>query len=163
MSIEVVRANYANPLHAAAIRELLDAYACDPMGGGAPLRPEVKTNVVGALAKLPHASSLLAYADGVPVGLVNCFEAFSTFACRPLLNIHDFIVLGDYRGRGISQRMLDAVEVLAREKGCCKITLEVLTGNAPARAAYEKFGFRSYVLDERAGTAMFWQKCIDGA
>lgn len=161
MTIEVIRADYANPEHAAAIRQLLDAYACDPMGGGAPLRPEVKAGIVDALAQLPHACTLLAYADGVAVGLVNCFDAFSTFACRPLINIHDFVVLDGYRGRGVSQRMLQAVEALARDKGCCKITLEVLSGNASARAAYEKFGFRDYALDERAGTALFWQKFLD--
>ena len=31
--IRVRRADYANPRHAHALVELLDAYACDPMGG----------------------------------------------------------------------------------------------------------------------------------
>jgi len=33
-SIQVCRADYANPRHAHALVELLDAYACDPMGEG---------------------------------------------------------------------------------------------------------------------------------
>lgn len=36
----------------------------------------------------------------------NCFESFSTFACKPLINIHDFIVLEKYKGNGISQKIL---------------------------------------------------------
>lgn len=163
MPIEVVRADYANPGHARIIVELLDAYARDPMGGGEPLRAEVRSGLVGALGRLPHASSLIAFADGEPAGLANCFEGFSTFAGRPLLNIHDFVVLAAYRGRGISQAMLVAIESLARERGCCKITLEVLSGNLAARAAYEKYGFRDYALDEAAGTALFWQKYVDPA
>lgn len=158
VSVEIIRADYHDPVHANAIIELLDAYARDPMGGGEALPAEVKERVVRELARLPHAFSLIAYADGVAVGLANCFEAFSTFAARPLINIHDFVVLAEYRGRGVSQHLLEAVEVAARERGCCKITLEVLSGNEAARAAYAKFGFRDYTLDVRAGSALFWQK-----
>lgn len=158
--VEIVQADYGNPIHAAAIVGLLDAYARDPMGGGAPLLPEVREHIVAALASRPHAISLIAFADHEPVGLVNCFEGFSTFACQPLINIHDFVVLETHRGRGISQTMLAAVEALARARGCCKVTLEVLSGNTVAKAAYEKFGFRAYTLDERAGSAVFWQKHI---
>lgn len=35
--MRVVRADYANPVHAAAVVMLLNAYASDPMGGGEPL------------------------------------------------------------------------------------------------------------------------------
>ena len=35
-----------------------------------------------------------------PVGLATTFEGFSTFAAKPLINIHDIAVLPDYRGRG---------------------------------------------------------------
>lgn len=158
MPIEVIRADYHDPAHANAIVELLDAYARDPMGGGEALAVDVKERVVRELARLPHAFSLIAYLDGAAIGLVNCFEAFSTFAARPLINIHDFVVLAAYRGRGVSQHLLQAVEAAARERGCCKITLEVLSGNEAARAAYAKFGFRDYTLDVRAGSALFWQK-----
>lgn len=158
MPIEIVRADYRDPVHAKDIVALLDAYARDAMGGGEALRADVKERVVGELARLPHAFSLIAYADGVAMGLANCLEGFSTFAARPLINIHDFVVLAEYRGRGVSQHLLEAVEAAASERGCCKITLEVLSGNEAARAAYAKFGFRDYTLDARAGSALFWQK-----
>ena len=67
-------------------------------------------------------------------------------------------MLNEFRGNGISQKMLEKVEEIARTKGCCKITLEVLSNNEAAKSAYRKFGFSDYVLDAKAGTALFWQK-----
>ena len=64
----------------------------------------------------------------------------------------------DFRGKGLATRMLARVEQLAREKNCCKLTLEVLQGNEAAQAAYRKAGFSGYQLDPEMGQAMFWQK-----
>jgi ribosomal protein S18 acetylase RimI-like enzyme len=60
----------------------------------------------------------------------------------------------------LSQLMLSKVEEIAKAKGCCKITLEVLEGNEIAKNAYRKFGFSSYELDPAMGRALFWQKNI---
>jgi len=158
MNIEITEANYLSEQHAKAIPMLLDRYASDPMGGGEPLDENVKNSLVEKLSKLPHAFSIIAYVDDQPVGLVNCFEAFSTFSGKPLINIHDVIVLNEYRGNGISQKMLDKVEEIAKSKDCCKVTLEVLSNNEIAKAAYSKFGFSGYELDPKAGVALFWQK-----
>ena len=49
---------------------------------------------------------------------------------------------------------------IAISKGCCKITLEILSNNESAKAAYKKFGFSNYELDPRAGVGLFWQKRI---
>ncbi|MBW8886858.1 MAG: GNAT family N-acetyltransferase [Fibrobacteres bacterium] len=157
-SFEIIRADYADPRHQELIPLLLDAYARDPLGGGEPLREEVKANLVGELSKLPQALSLLGFRDGRPAGLMNAFFGFSTFQGRALLNIHDLIVLPEYRGLGLSQRLLAAAEAIAREKGCCKLTLEVQSGNEVAMGSYRKFGFSGYELDPRHGHAMFWQK-----
>jgi ribosomal protein S18 acetylase RimI-like enzyme len=158
MNIKVVKADYLSQEHAKEIPMLLNEYASDPMGGGQPLNENVKNNLVKALSKLPHAFSVIAYVDGQPAGLANCFEAFSTFSCKPLINIHDFVVLNEYRGNGISQILLDEIEKFAKSKGCCKVTLEVLSNNKAAKAAYSKFGFSGYELDPKAGVALFWQK-----
>jgi GNAT superfamily N-acetyltransferase len=157
-SFEIIRADYADPLHQDLIPRLLDAYARDPMGGGEPLRDEVKARLVGELAKQPHALSLLGFREGKPAGLLNAFFAFSTFQAKPILNIHDMIVLPEYRGLGLSVHLLAAAEAIARSRGCCKLTLEVLSGNAVAMGAYRKFGFSGYELDPLHGQAMFWQK-----
>jgi ribosomal protein S18 acetylase RimI-like enzyme len=109
---------------------------------------------------MPHAFTALAWLDGVPVGLANCFEGFSTFACKPLVNIHDFAVLPAQRGRGIAKGLMAFVEEQARLRGACKLTLEVLQGNRGAQALYASVGFANYQLDPEMGHAVFLQKYL---
>ncbi|UFN47833.1 GNAT family N-acetyltransferase [Roseomonas sp. OT10] len=160
MAETILRADYRDPVHARAVVALMDVYARDPAGGGRPLPPEVLAGLPEALACRPQAMGILAFAGEEPAGLVNLFEGFSTFAGRPLLNIHDVIVAPAFRGRGLAGRMLAEAERLARERGCCKLTLEVLEGNAAARAAYARLGFAGYSLDPGMGQALFWQKVL---
>ena len=54
--------------------------------------------------------------------------------------------------------MLEKVEQIAIERGCCKLTLEVLEGNQAAQNSYQKFGFSAYELDPEMGRALFWDK-----
>lgn len=158
MSIEIITADYRDSEHAEQIGMLLNCYATDPMGGGEPLSDEVKANLASQLAQLPHAFSVIAYVDGQPAALANCFEVFSTFKCQPIINIHDLVVTSEFRHKGMGLKMLEYIEQFAREKGCCKITLEVLEGNRVARNAYEKFGFAGYQLDPAMGQAIFLDK-----
>ncbi|MDF2398608.1 GNAT family N-acetyltransferase [Pseudomonas sp. 3MA1] len=158
--VVVLQASYSNPVHAEAIGVLLNHYAEDPMGGGRPLAQDLLQQLPAELAKRPQAFSVLAFAGGQPVGLVNCFEGFSTFACRPLVNVHDVLVLDGFRGQGLSNRMLQKVEDIARQRGCCKITLEVLEGNARAQAAYQACGFTDARLDPAHGRMLFWSKAL---
>ena len=139
---------------------LLDAYASDPAGGGEGLSDFAKTHLVPALAARPQAYSVLAFDGDVPVGLVNCIEGFSTFKCRPLVNVHDVAVLASHRGQRIAERMLAEAERIARERGACKLTLEVLSGNTPAVKLYQRIGFEGYQLDPAMGTASFMQKWL---
>lgn len=158
--IEVVRARYDDPAHAAALVALLDHYARDPAGGGHPLSDFARAHLAEALAARPFVFSVLAWDDGAPVGLINAIEGFSTFACAPLVNVHDVVVIDSHRGRGIAARLFTEVEAIARERGACKLTLEVLAGNAAARALYEKLGFDDYRLDPALGEARFMQKWL---
>ena len=158
--IAVVRADCANPVHAAALVDLLDAYASDPAGGGEGLSDHAKQNLVRELAARPQAYSVLAFDGTQPVGLVNCIEGFSTFACKPLVNVHDVAVLASHRGRGIAEQMLALAETIAQERGAVKMTLEVLSGNHPAVRLYERIGYAGYQLDPAMGTARFFQKWL---
>ncbi len=158
--LQIFRADYQHAAHASALVDLLDAYARDPAGGGQPLADFAKKNLVPALAARPQAFSVLAFDGAQPVGLVNCFEGFSTFACRPLVNVHDVVVLASHRGRRVGEKMLAEVEAIARERGACKLTLEVLQGNAPAIRLYERIGFAGYQLDPALGHAQFLQKWL---
>lgn len=160
-NLEIVRADYADPVHARALVDMLDAYARDPAGGGSPLSDFARDNLVAALSARPQAFSVLAFEGGQAVGLVNCLEGFSSFACRPLVNVHDLAVAASHRGRRVGERMLELVERIARERGACKITLEVLSGNASANRLYARSGFASYQLDPALGQALFLQKWLD--
>ena len=158
MSIETLIADYRDAAQAAALVDLLDAYARDPAGGGTPLDAAVRGGLPAALAARPQAFSVLAFDGDTPVGLVNCIEGFSTFACKPLVNVHDVVVLPSHRGQRVAQQMFARVEEEARKRGACKLTLEVLSGNAPALRAYEREGFTGYQLDPAFGHALFLQK-----
>ncbi len=160
MALTVIQADYLNVRHAQDIGELLDRYARDPMGGGKPLAAGIPAKLAAELAQVPNAFSILCYLDDKPVALANCFQGFSTFHCKPLINIHDLMVDAELRGLGISQLLLSKVEEVAIGRGCCKITLEVLERNIVAQQAYKKSGFGGYELDPAMGRAVFWQKVI---
>jgi len=170
IAIDVRRVDFANARDAQALVDLLDGYARDAAGGGEPLSDEVKQGLPEALRQRPQAFSVIAWAADpsapggeLPVGLINCLEGFSTFACKPLVNVHDVAVAPGWRGHRIAQRMLQAVEAIARERGACKLTMEVLSGNHSALRAYERQGFAAYTLDPGMGQAQFLQKVLEGA
>ena len=76
------------------------------------------------------------------------------------MNVHDVAVAASHRGRRIGERMLALAEETARERGACKMTLEVLSGNASASRLYERIGYASYQLDPALGNAQFLQKWL---
>lgn len=158
MKFSFIVANYHNPAHQRAILTLMEGYTRDPMGGGQPLSGYCKTHLISRLQNYPTAVTVLAFTEDQPTGLITCFESLSTFAAKPLLNIHDVTVQPLFRGQGVATRMLQEIEKIARSRGCCKLTLEVLRGNEAARNAYRKSGFVSYQLDPDMGSAEFWEK-----
>jgi GNAT superfamily N-acetyltransferase len=155
---DIVEANLALPEHAQAVLQLMNEYALDPMGGGQALSDYANANLVAELRKRASVHVILAFVDRRPAGLAVCIEGFSTFACKPLLNIHDMVVSRAFRGTGLSRLLLQKAEAIAIELGCCKLTLEVLEQNRIAQAAYRGAGFAGYQLDPTMGQAMFWQK-----
>ena len=152
MIIDIRDADLDDPDHAAAIAEIVSAYAGEPFGGGAPLDDEVRARLVPGLRAHPTTLVLLAFAAGQPVGVAVCFFGFSTFQARPLLNVHDLAVLPDYRDQRIGRALLTAAEEHARARGCCKLTLEVLEDNRRARALYASFGFTDVAVGSSAST-----------
>jgi ribosomal protein S18 acetylase RimI-like enzyme len=155
MNVAVRPANLQDPADQAAIVELLDLYASDPMGQGRPLDSAAKASLPQKLAAFPTCHALLAYIDDTPVGVVIGFLGFSTFNAAPLLNLHDVAVRPGYRGAGIGRKLLAAAEETAIRLGCCKLTLEVHDDNQVAQHLYQAYGFV-------AGTPRhaFWTKRI---
>ena len=150
-TIQITAADYADAEHRAAIPHLLDAYARDLLGFRKALDEAVLQNLVAGLENFPTAIVLLAKVEDAYVGMAICFLGFSTFNAQPLINIHDFMVLKEYRNHGIGKALLWKVERIARERKCCKITLEVQMKNTAARGIYQSFGFKASFLDPEAG------------
>lgn len=158
MSIRIVEADLTLSEHREAVLAMVDAYSMDAMGGGKPLDPDVRARLIPGLQRHPTTLIFLAFNGEQPVGVAVCFIGFSTFAAKPLINIHDCMVLPAFRGKRVGRRLLEAVEVKARDLGCCKLTLEVMDKNDRALRAYEAAGFVRYSLQEDAGTAIFLTK-----
>jgi GNAT superfamily N-acetyltransferase len=157
-SIEFIEADLSRADHQCAVLELIDAYSCDPMGDGKPLLPDSRARLIAGLREHPTTLIILAWKEGEAVGVAVCFRGFSTFAARPLINIHDLNVLPAYRGQGIGRGLLAAVEARAREMGCCKLSLEVQEKNQRARRTYAAAGFSATQYQEQAGNVLFLTK-----
>ena len=157
-AVEIIEADLNRPDHQQWVLDLVDAYASDPMGNGQPLPDKVKRNLIPGLRKHPTTLIFMAFVQNEAVGIAVCFIGFSTFAARPLINIHDLAVLPGQRGRGVAKGLLAAVECKARELGCCKVTLEVLENNRRALKVYAAAGFARATYTEEAGGALFFAK-----
>ncbi|PKY11355.1 GNAT family N-acetyltransferase [Acidithiobacillus marinus] len=158
--IKVCLADYHNPQHCLVIRKLIDQYAQDDMGQGAPLRQDVYENLLENLAIRSWVHIFLAVAGKEIVGIAVCIEGFSTFNGAALLNIHDVYVVPEFRRQGIARTLFSFIEDHAREQKFCKLTLEVLEGNIPAQKSYRSFGFQPYTINEDGGVAQFWHKYL---
>lgn len=157
-SFRYLQADLARVDHQADVLAMVDAYSRDPMGDGAPLAPDVRERLIPGLQQHPTTLVILAYDGDTPVGVAVCFRGFSTFAAKPLVNLHDVCILPSHRCRGVGRGLLAAVEAKARELGCCKLTLEVLDQNHHALRTYTAAGFKRYSLQPGAGEAIFLTK-----
>jgi ribosomal protein S18 acetylase RimI-like enzyme len=159
--IRIVEADLNLRAHQEAVLAMVDAYSRDAMGDGKPLDQTVRTQLIPGLRRHPTTLIFLAFDGDQPVGAAVCFIGFSTFAAKPLINIHDFVVLPTSRGKGIGRRLLEGVEAKARELGCCKLTLEVMDKNDQAVRMYQAAGFERYALQAEAGAAIFMSKPLE--
>jgi ribosomal protein S18 acetylase RimI-like enzyme len=154
-TVTVTPCDYSNPKHVQAVSSLINAYIGDEMGGGKPLSESEQLRLVEGLNTHPKSIVLLAETGGVFVGLLTAFENFSTFTAKPMVNIHDVIVLKEYRGKGIGRQLMTAIVSEAENRGSSRVTLEVRKDNPPAQNLYKSLGF------EDTDPAMFyWRKYI---
>jgi ribosomal protein S18 acetylase RimI-like enzyme len=93
---------------------------------------------------------LVAWEDGMPIG-----HAHLDWRHDPP-EVQDVFVDGAHRRRGVASRLSASAENLARQRGFDTIALDVDVENAPARALYEKLGYRERGTPPRrqAGTIM---------
>lgn len=156
--VRIFEADLNRADHQQAIVAMVDSYSQEPMGDGKPLAPEVRARLMDGLRNHPTTIVFLAYRREEPIGVAVCFRGFSTFAAKPLINIHDLHVVKAHQRQGIGKALLAAVEAKARATGCCKLSLEVQANNHRARRTYESFGFAQRELQAEAGPAFYLTK-----
>lgn len=93
---------------------------------------------------------LVAWEDGIPIG-----HAHLDWRHDPP-EVQDVFVDEAHRRRGIASLLSASAENLVRERGFDTIALDVDVENTPARALYEKLGYRDRGTPPRrqAGTIM---------
>ncbi|WP_321331979.1 GNAT family N-acetyltransferase [uncultured Bacteroides sp.] len=145
--------DFEDPSHCAALCNLINEYITDPMGGGTPLTEKQKLYLLDGLETHPRAIVLFVLFEEQIAGMISAFMNFSTFKCKPMINIHDVFVSRDYRGRGLGRKLMQGITEIARNNDCGKITLEVRHDNETAQKLYSSEAF------EDGETPMyFWTK-----
>jgi len=89
--------------------------------------------------------------DGAPIGCGFARKTLSRSFTEPPFHAYVGLMFVEpaFRGRGVNMRVLDRLEVWARENGLSDMRLEVYPTNAAATRAYEKAGFEPYMLEMR--------------
>lgn len=149
--IEITHPDLNDPAQAGTFAALFSEYAGQPVD-------RVGQYLIGQLRRRLNILVFLVTSDHVPAGFAICVEGFSSYACMPLLNIHDFYVSSNFRGRGIGKALMIEIEGAARRQGCCKITLEVRESNQIARNLYRTAGFDGDLDGDEQGKALVMQK-----
>jgi len=154
--LKIIECDFKNALHRQKIVDLIDAYMKDPMGGGKPMPEKNKQPLMYGLAAHPCAFVLFAMDNDDFIGIATCFVNFSTFNVKPYINVHDLAVLRNYRGLGIGRKLLQRVIDIAKEKGYCKVSLEVRNDNINAQGLYRSLGF-----GESDPPMHFWERKVE--
>lgn len=123
------------PTILALVRELAE-YERDPEAAVA--TPELLYAAMfgpGAVAR-----AVMAEERGEPLGFALYFFNFSTWTGRPGLYLEDFYVRPFARGRGIGTKLFRQLARIARDRGCGRMELSVLTWNLEPMRLYERLG-----------------------
>lgn len=152
-SIEIC--DYTNPTHLQAFVDLLAEYMGDPMGDHPAHSKLEQLRLVDRLSKHESAIVVLVCHNQEYIAMATCFELISTFKVKPYLYIHDFTVSSSYRNKGVGRAMMDEIVELAKQRGCCKVTLEVREDNPSAQKLYQNSGF-----EPTDPQMLFWTKTL---
>ena len=136
------RAWKAGPHEAAIVARLLVAFR-DHYGGDWPSE-NAFASVVERLMDDPRTEYLLgAREEGGPAEAVCQLRyRLSVWTASDDCWLEDLFVEEGARGSGLGEAMVTAALDRARSRGCRRVELDVDAGNAPARALYEKQGFK---------------------
>jgi len=91
--------------------------------------------------KNPDYYLLLAEKDGQVLGMVTFTIKHYLHREKPVLYIDSMVVKEAYRSQGIGRKMMEEVEVIAKERGCNSIELTSNKKRMRAHRFYRKLGF----------------------
>jgi GNAT superfamily N-acetyltransferase len=78
------------------------------------------------------------------VGFTQLYPQFSSTRMKRTWLLNDLFVLREYRGRGISRKLIDQAKDLSRETGSAGLLLETEKKNLIGNRLYPSAGFRLY-------------------
>jgi GNAT superfamily N-acetyltransferase len=108
--------------------------------------PEQVTNTieqmyVDGFGENPIFGTIVSEVDGNVVGMALYYFRYSTWKGKRLY-LEDLIVSETMRGRGLGEKLLEAIIEQARKTACTGLMWQVLDWNKPAINFYKKFGAR---------------------
>ncbi|MEW5991207.1 MAG: GNAT family N-acetyltransferase [Chloroflexota bacterium] len=99
-------------------------------------------------AEDPSRQTIVATVDGRVVGMVEIAIVLTGVAGGAMRRVRSadlgIVVLPEWRGQGIGDRLMQAAETWAREHGAERMILDVSAANEGARRFYERLGYEVY-------------------
>ncbi|HHG3514802.1 TPA: N-acetyltransferase family protein [Vibrio parahaemolyticus] len=120
---------------------------------------ELDLSVIAQLFSLPYFHGFISFVDDKPAGFVVCFESFSTYRAQRVMNIHDFMVLDNFRSKGVGNAQMNGIEQYCRDNDYLKITLEVGDDNVAAKKLYSSLDYEDYRVALKG--QQHWQKYLN--
>ena len=92
------------------------------------------------LMNYPHYHLIGAFSGGTLLGLSGAWIATKVW-CGKYLEIDNIVVHPDQRSGKIGTRLIEHLEILAREQQCEILALDSYTSNYPSHRLYHRLGF----------------------
>lgn len=154
VAFEIKIADLTNQNDKNDIIELIKGFNGESTSGGG-LDSSVLNELIPNIIEFGNYLIYLAYVDGKAAGFSICFEGFSTFKAKKILNIHDFYISNEFQGNGYGYLLMKHIIDDAGNRGYCKITLEVYSTNPRAINLYRKCGFSGNIEEEEKQQVFF--------
>jgi len=92
-----------------------------------------------------HAVLMTAQDEGRIVGMATLYILPTTE--KRIARVDDVVVLAEYRGQGLGERLMRAVIDVAKERGVSSLHLTSRPARVAAQKLYEKVGFKKRATD----------------
>lgn len=107
---------------------------------------------IDTMITAPHIELVVAEVDNevVASGYARIEDAQPYLRHKQYAYLGFMYVVPGHRGRGINQKIVDALKQWTKDQGITEMRLEVYCDNLPAIRAYEKIGFEQLLITMRS-------------